>query len=831
MTRLTDPDQLGQGTVDSAVVITNFAVTGADVTISSSADLPVLSTGEYFEIRNANTAENNGLYFATGTPTNSSLAATKVAGDGGANPIADATGQTIEILYTDQVSPATGSDMKSVYFDWYNREIWLLKQGGSTDALSNDGVTLQALYSFTKEEWRLDDELIKHPFPFTAITPEQFELIDGWVFHKGVAGAGTVQNVETVKLIRTGGWREIDTSNVLQREYAGVITLGDFENNVTDTAYFEQGDDPATADLTDFEFAGPVNEAIETYIYQPADVGTISIATNNAITRGTGSWITDGYKLGGQITIVASDTAGDLGTYVIEGLSATELTVAGTPLTDTGTNTAFAAAVNNRNVLNVRIRVRDNADDFGSTFGDSNLPAIGVTELDNKVFRFPLSSTTDLDVDEVDAVITAGGNVYEDILVRFFDGTFSQEIAAGITSDFSIVIDVGTFSGIDAVTNGTTSVTTADAGIPASDFDGGTLVIHEGNGAGSYAVTSATGGTITLTSGTPTADTGASFTLYKSVQSTATLRNIYEKIQYLLRQDVDINSHSGGADVVGKKSDALLRFVGTELESGQALPENPNNLVVDGVAILGFRTTDKNDVAFFDDTETKRTFPFIAAGTINFNQNLVDDFNNNPQDGTQPAKFWVFFDYTVRTTGTDIDFSSPSGRSITIGGSSLSVLGSGGGSPGDILDQEFIRISGASNAENNGLYRATDITGLSASPFSFVAYKVFGDSPVAEAAGASVNIDQNPIDSPSALLVQDDSSTDITGTINSASTTFDFDFDGNVQGGRTAGTVANIRIRAIGDQDAQYVELSSTIEQSTSNSYTLVAAKERNYST
>ncbi len=48
--------------------------------------------------------------------------------------------------------------------------------------LSNDGVTLQALYSFIKQRWRLSSTLIKFPFPMISITSEQFELINGWDF-------------------------------------------------------------------------------------------------------------------------------------------------------------------------------------------------------------------------------------------------------------------------------------------------------------------------------------------------------------------------------------------------------------------------------------------------------------------------------------------------------------------------------------------------------------------------------------------------------------------------------------------------------------------------
>ena len=39
--------------------------------------------------------------------------------------------------------------------------------------LSTDGVSLQTLYSFIKEEWKNDDNLIKFPFPQHQLTKPQ----------------------------------------------------------------------------------------------------------------------------------------------------------------------------------------------------------------------------------------------------------------------------------------------------------------------------------------------------------------------------------------------------------------------------------------------------------------------------------------------------------------------------------------------------------------------------------------------------------------------------------------------------------------------------------
>ena len=120
----------------------------------------------------------------------------------------------------------------------------------TTGNLSDDGVTGQALYSFLKEEWKNDASLIPYPFPMVSITPEQFEFIEDWV----------PANDTTRNLIRSAGWREITASDVVEREYMGIISLGNIDS--TNTAYFAFASDSAK---TDFDFTGPVNQAIQTF--------------------------------------------------------------------------------------------------------------------------------------------------------------------------------------------------------------------------------------------------------------------------------------------------------------------------------------------------------------------------------------------------------------------------------------------------------------------------------------------------------------------------------------------------------------------------------------
>lgn len=116
--------------------------------------------------------------------------------------------------------------------------------------LSNDGVSHQCLYSFLKEEWRSDSSLIPFDFPLVSITTEQFEWVDDW----------EPKDDTTRYLIRDGGWREIDSSSAVKREYMGIVSLGSI--NSSTRPYYAFSSDTAK---TDFNFDGPVNQAIQTF--------------------------------------------------------------------------------------------------------------------------------------------------------------------------------------------------------------------------------------------------------------------------------------------------------------------------------------------------------------------------------------------------------------------------------------------------------------------------------------------------------------------------------------------------------------------------------------
>ena len=103
---------------------------------------------------------------------------------------------------------------------------------------------------------------------------------------------------------------------------------------------------------------------------------------------------------------------------------------------------------------------------------------------------------------------------------------------------------------------------------------------------------------------------------------TASTQQIYEKIQYLLRQDSDIDA--GAGTVNGKVASTLLSFVGDTLVGSN------------GVFISNLNDNYLNVVDFYDYNGVVRRYPYVAAGIINFGSNA----------GIADFKFWMFFSET-----------------------------------------------------------------------------------------------------------------------------------------------------------------------------------------
>lgn len=195
--------------------------------------------------------------------------------------------------------------------------------------------------------------------------------------------------------------------------------------------------------------------------------------------------------------------------------------------------------------------------------------------------------------------------------------------------------------------------------------------------------------------------------------NSATLEQIYTKIQYLLRQDTDIDA--GAGNVNGKTANELCYFVGDTLYTTQ------------WVFIENIQANDLNRIVFLDQNSVQRTYPYSSAGALSANSILQG-----------VGSYYRMF---------------------------------------------FTTLPGA----GNDWWEAGAVT------------------------------------------VNDKDGTPITGTISSGSIAFTFDYDGNVQGGRTAGTDAAVTIVAGRPGYAKPVVATGTISRSKWLSFSLVAEQDRAY--
>lgn len=422
-----------------------------------------------------------------------------------------------------------------------------------------------------------------------------------------------------------------------------------------------------------------------------------------------------------------------------------------------------------------------------------------------RAYTITLSNGTDINVCDNDTTIVADAGSLSG--VKYSELTIDYIVGNGFTTAAQT-----TYAQDDVVQDG--------AGRWARCTGGGTITGGEGGGWQSFT------GTATWEAYPGERQIGSNYYAFNrvlNVQDTtngykARLKEIHSWTQYKCRQAGDINDDVGGdawGTVYGNIALQFTDFVGTVLHTES------------GVFIDNYDANDKNNIRMHDitvdgggldaegapSTSTERQFPFVAAGNLNFSQNLVDE-----PDAT--TRYTMYFEYINDTDVTNLKVTGASSASATLDWSSDS------GALDHLAQNDYVYISGfTTEPENNGLWK---ITGSPTSN-TVTADKVDGVNPTTEGIGEAANVKENPFESPGAVVVKDNSSTDIDGQINAASIGFDFDYTNNVQGGRTAGEDADVVVVAIADDGAQYEPVYYTITETTGQAVPINAADELNY--
>ena len=262
--------------------------------------------------------------------------------------------------------------------------------------------------------------------------------------------------------------------------------------------------------------------------------------------------------------------------------------------------------------------------EYGKKYKDSVLADTGKTATGANLVNVLLANEADLDILISDGSIAT--SPYSEINVKYFSAPFQKDIdISGTPRSFGITVDVGTHSGVDGTgANAALAMTTAAAGVTIANYYGGKLTIHNGAAKGIYTISSSGGSatSIPITTGLLGIASGASFTLQRAVPISASLQQIYTKIQYQLRQNSNINGLASATAVTGKTAVQQLNFVGSALKAGFYSPTNANG-GGSGVTIMGYSALDVNSFTSYDNTSTARDYPYSSAGSLNSNANLT----------------------------------------------------------------------------------------------------------------------------------------------------------------------------------------------------------------
>jgi hypothetical protein len=383
----------------------------------------------------------------------------------------------------------------NIWLDTAASTFELAVYGSLTSA--KEGVTLQALYSKFVDLWTTS-AYNKFEFPMYTIDAKsgQYQFgTDGATYSGWIAVDDT-----TRQMLRDGGWSEYLANGTLDRQYVGIVSLGDV--SAAAQLYYQKTDGGSAADFT---FDDEVNEGILVF-----DDGT-------------------------------SDTRTYFKGYVREYAKKYDDSI----LADTGQTATGAYTVNMLLGNEDDLKIQDNDTNVGA-----NTPYTGITTtwiVGNNFY------TTNVGTVALDDVIKDGAG-------RWYICT-----GAG-TIDGTDYADLGTMGGAGTATF---SAYTGEREIGGSYYP--FTVIVDGNG--------------------------------------AVAEDIYTKVQYLLRQNSDIDSGAGAK--TGIITQLLMGFVGDTL------------ITTEGVYIDDYLADDINRLTFTDSTGATVSEPYTATGSLNFNSVLT----------------------------------------------------------------------------------------------------------------------------------------------------------------------------------------------------------------
>lgn len=435
-------------------------------------------------------------------------------------------------------------------------------------------------------------------------------------------------------------------------------------------------------------------------------------------------------------------------------------------------------------------------------YGKSTLDDIGVTEMDAQAYRFPLTTATDLKISDYDSFVGLNVPILSATWfsnVATFNLSGSHNLNTGDYIQITGTVPVGySVRGIATVVDADT-FTTPIIGDPGSYINSGTVEsiyslvkIRYFDQAFSRDVDSTTDRNfgIVVDVGTHSGVDGSA--VGTSVFTTAeggipTYNNPFANGTLIIHEGLNTGTYS----IVGNPTSTTVTISGT------------------------FATASSSSFTLYPSVTVPATAEDIYTA-VQYKLRLNSDIDSTDQNITgKTADQLMYFVGDTLISGRSAVGTPPTNPNG--GGSGVIIEGF------DSNDTNRLTFYDNTNTARNFPFVATLTInfGSNLSNDSSAKYWVYFTT----LPGGS-----NDYGESGAIIVEDNDGNDMSGNISSAtSITLTFDYDNNSQGGRTPATSADVTVVGIGLSTGQYVKATATIERSTSNSVSLVAALERNY--
>jgi len=244
------------------------------------------------------------------------------------------------------------------------------------------------------------------------------------------------------------------------------------------------------------------------------------------------------------------------------------------------------------------------------------------------------------------------------------------------------------------------------------------------------------------------------------------------------------------------------------------LSESANSKIVDTDATISANGAPYSGMSITFSSEQR------LIGGVGFDFDIIINGNS-----ASAEKIYSFVQYKLRLT-TDIDASS-SGQIGNLTRQLLNFVGD------ELITSKGVYIDNINLADNNRI-TFTDVDGnIGKNPFIAAGVLEFNPNCVSDTDTKFFMFFSDTFGTTGATLVKDVDTANITGSVSgNAAIGFTFDYDGNVQQGRSITPAADVGVTvvAVGLNGAQYVTATATIGRASGQKISLVAPLERNYS-